>query len=547
MTEATGRLRRMEWATLAALILLAAMVRLAYSTVDRVVWGDEPFYLWIGRSLWAGDGYGFFGYSGAHFPPLFPALSGGLALLTGDLQTASDLIYVLAGALLVAPLYLLVRATVNPTAAWMTGLVVALYPALVSGVLAWGTMTEPLYLLWVGCAIYVLYRALDDRPVRWTTFALLGVFLGLAYLTRTEALVFAVGFLGLAVLGRLLRRDRAAGVLGRLAVAVAVFLLVASPYLVYIRGETGRWSLTGSAGMAFVSMTGLAEDDPSAFDRATWALDPASGEVYLFAPSSEDEPLLPALAADPVGLLRRLRAGLNDAQELFFSIKLAPWALMAVAMLGLLARPWSPRRLRGESALIASLVAPAAYVLFFVQERYLAGALIPAMVWLGIGTWVLGDWLAGTWNSWRRRPLSARQSGLLLAAPAVLLSLLLIALGPLVWQRMQRTHSFQPAHLAAAAELRALGVTSGTTVLSRNPAIAFHAGTRWAPTPFAAWPEVQAYARAHDAQYLVLDGWEAKLRPVYDFLLTPSLAPPGLRYVATVEGGDDPALIYEFR
>ncbi|MEZ4766915.1 MAG: hypothetical protein R2844_00610 [Caldilineales bacterium] len=43
-----------------------------YATYDRVVWGDEPFYLWIGRSLWAGDGYNFFGYPGAHFPPLFP-------------------------------------------------------------------------------------------------------------------------------------------------------------------------------------------------------------------------------------------------------------------------------------------------------------------------------------------------------------------------------------------------------------------------------------------------------------------------------------------
>ncbi len=39
--------------------------------------------------------------------------------------------------------------------------------------------------------------------------------------------------------------------------------------------------------MAFVSMTGLAENDPAAFDHATWGLDPASGEVYLFAPSSE--------------------------------------------------------------------------------------------------------------------------------------------------------------------------------------------------------------------------------------------------------------------
>ena len=299
--------------------------------------------------------------------------------------------------------------------------------------------------------------------------------------------------------------------------------------------------------MAFVSMTGLAEHDPSAFDRSTWELDPANGEVYIFAPSSETEPLLPALLGDPLALLRRLRAGLIDAQALFFSIKMTPWLLAGIAVLGLLARPWPPRRLRGELALLASLAAPAAYVPFFVQERYLAGALIPAMVWIGIGMWVLGDWLAGTWNGLRTRPLADRQAKLLMAAPAIAMCALLVALGPLVWQRMQRTHSFQPSHLAAAAELRALGVTPETTVMSRNPAIAFHAGTRWAPTPFEPWPEVEAYARAHDAEYLALDGWEAKLRPVYDFLLTPSLAPPGLRYVTTVDASDDPVLIYEFR
>lgn len=541
------RLRRADWAALAGLILLAAALRLVYAAGDRVVWGDEPFYLWIGRSLWAGEGYGFFGYSGAHFPPLFPLMAGGLARLTGNLQAASDLIYAVAGALLTAPLFLLVRSTVNPAAAWMTGLVVALYPALASGVLAWGTMTEPLYLLWVGLAIFQLYRALDDQPVRWTRFALLGLFLGLAYLTRTEALVLAVAFFGLALIGRLLRRDRLAAVLGRLTVAAVVFLALAAPWLAYLRGETGRWSLSGSAGMAFTSMAGLAQDDPAAFDRATWGVDPASGEVYLFAQSSEEEPLLPALAADPVGLLRRLRSGFGDALALFFSVKLAPWLLTAIALLGLLARPWDKRRLRGEAALIVSLTAPAAYVPFFVQERYLAGALIPLMAWLGIGLWVVGDWLAGTWANLRARPLSSRQSRALTSLPALALAALLVALGPLVWQRMQRTHSFQPAHLAAADALRGLGVTADTTVMSRYPAIAFHAGTRWAPTPFAAWPDIAAYAREHGAQYIVLDGWEANLRPEVAFLLTPGLAPDDLRYVMSVDDGDDPALIYEFQ
>ncbi|MEZ4766914.1 MAG: hypothetical protein R2844_00605 [Caldilineales bacterium] len=438
------------------------------------------------------------------------------------------------------------RATVNTTAAWMTGLVVALYPALTSGVLAWGTMTEPIFLLWVGLAIYLLFLALDRSPGRLREYLLLEAVLGLAYLTRTEALVLVVAMFRLLFVGRLFRRDRPLAVAGRLAAGLAIFVLVASPYLLYIRQETGHWNLTGAAGMAFESMTGLAENDPSAFDRATWELDPASGEVYIFARTSETEPLLPALLADPRALLRRLYGGLLDAQALFFSIKMAPFLLAAVAFLGLLARPWPPRRLRGELALLASLTAPAAYVIFFVQERYLAVALLPVMAWMGIGLWVLGDWLAGTWRGLRRRPLSGRQNALLLAAPAVALSLLLVALGPLVWQRMQRTHSFQPGHLAAAAELRALGVTSDTTVMSRNPAIAFHAGTRWAPTPFEPWPEVEAYARAHGADYLVLDHWEGQLRPVYDFLLTPALAPPGLSYVTTVEASDDPVLIYLF-
>ncbi len=543
------------WAVPAALVFLAVLLRVYYTTYDRVVWGDEPFYLWIGQNLWAGDGYSFFGYSGVHFPPLFPALAGGLALVVGSLQKASNLIYIAAGALLVLPLYYLARATVNSTAAWMTGLVAAFHPALASGVLAWGTMTEPLYLLWVGVAVYLLFLALDRSPARLREFPLLGAALGLAYLTRTEALALAAAMFGLLFIGRLLRRDRLLPLVGRLAAGGALFLLVASPYLLYIRQETGHWNLTGSAGMAFESMTGLAEKDPSAFDRSTWELDPASGstelaevgEVYLFAPSSETESLLPALLADPIALLRRLRSNLLDAQALFFSIKMTPPLLAALAFLGLLARPWSPRRLRGELALLASLAAPAAYVIFFVQERYLAGALLPVMVWMGIGLWVLGDWLAGTWRGLRQRPLSGRQSALLLAAPAVGLSLLLLALGPIVWQRMQRTHSFQPGHLAAAAELRALGVTPETTVMSRNPAIAFHAGTRWTPTPFEPWPEVEAYARAHDADYLVLDHWEGNLRPVYDFLLTPSLAPPGLRYVTTVEASDDPVLIYQFQ
>ena len=308
MNDSPRRMVRTEWLVLAGLIALALIVRLYFTTLPRVVWGDEPFYLWMGQSLLAGTGYNAFGYSGAHFPPLFAVLAAGLAPVTGGLMQASNVIYATTGALLVLPLYLLAHAIYSPTAAWMTGLVVALYPALVTGVLAWGTMTEPLYLLWVGVAIYALYLCLEQGRMR--DYVLLSVSLGLAYLTRTEALVFVVAAFGLVLVGRLVRRDRLARVLGRLTVALVVFLLVASPYLLYIRNTTGRWSLTGAAGMAFTSMTGLAEHDATAFDKDTWELDPKSGEVYLFAPSSEAQPLGSSLFANPAALLQRLKGGL---------------------------------------------------------------------------------------------------------------------------------------------------------------------------------------------------------------------------------------------
>ena len=131
--------------------------------------------------------------------------------------------------------------------------------------------------------------------------------------------------------------------------------------------------------------------------------------------------------------------------------------------------------------------------------------------------------------------------------PAVLIAIILLWQGPRLWQSLQRTKSFQPGHLAAAAYLREQGVTNDTVIMSRYPAIAFHAGTRWVPTPAAAWPDVAAYARQRGSDYLVVDGWEATLRPQLGFLSLPRKTPPDLRYLTVLEDGPDPVVIYEFQ
>jgi hypothetical protein len=548
---------RVRWETvgLAISLALAFAVRVHVAGIPRIVWGDEPFYLWLGQSLWAGQGYQLFGFSGAHFPPLFPAITGGLAYVAGGLQAASEWVYVLTGVLLVLPLWAIATRLRGALAGWATAMATAAYPALTWGIPYWGTMTEPLYLLVVALALHLLIQRLTDAAagVRLRDYLLLGGLLGLAYLARTEALVLVPVMFGLLAAAQVWRMQgrrvaRWPAALAGVAVGMAVFLVVALPFIIYLHDRTGEWRLTGAAGMAYVSMEGLASGNVGSFDASTWGLDPASREVYLFAPASEEEGLLSAVIANPRAFLRRLYGNLYDLAQLLTGIRLTPVLVTMLAVLGLFAKPWSTDRLWGELALFGSLLAPLSYVPFFVQDRYMAGILLPVLVWCGLGAAHLSGWLHESWQNFRPdRAPNAGVRGLLLAAPVAAMTLFLLWRGPALQETLNVTGAYQPAHLDAAAALRDAGAVETDVVLTRYPAIAFHAGTRWAPTPAAPWDDVLAYARTKGATYLVMDEREGRLRPQLAFLLDPAQAPAVLEHLRTFEDEPRKTLIYRFR
>jgi len=547
-----------RWIVL-ALVLLAAAVRVVWASRVRAIWGDEPYYLWIGQSLLNGNGYRLFDYSGSHFAPLFPLLAALIARLAQafglpapqSLMAGSAAVYVISGSLLVLPVYGIARRLTGSMAALAAGAVMAVSPPLAVGALLWGTMTEPLFLLLIACAWWSLLVAQQENHL-WA-YLCAGASLGLAYLVRNEALVYLVAGLAVLLALRVGQRRLIPRTLGGCGLALAVFALLISPYLVAQYIQTGQFQLTEEAGFAYTSMQGLVKGDTSVFDQATWGLDPASGEVFLFAPASEDANLLGAIAADPRTFARLLRINVDALIAKGLSARLIPWPLAALAALGLFFQPWDARRARGELLVAASLAGSLSFLFFFIQERYLAGALIAATVWIGEGAAALGTWLVQTIGAIGgksetgdeqaiRRPAAA----LLSVLPTVLLVLALLWQGPRLWADMQQTHSFQPGHLLAAEKLRELGASDDAVVMSRYPAIAFHAGTRWAPTPAAAWSEVASYAQKHNARYLVIDEWETRLRPQFRALLDPATAQAGLRHLATLDAGAGPVVLYEF-
>jgi hypothetical protein len=417
-------------------------------------------------------------------------------------------------------------------------------------------MTEPLYLLLVACAWWALVVAVQDG--KGYGFILAGACLGLAYLVRTEALILLLA--GLAVASLILVLLRPAGtplarpLRGSLAgsgLALLAFALLITPYVLAMHAETGQWQIADESGAAYVSASSLAFNDMATFDKATWGVDPASGEVYLFSPASENESLVSAIRANPRGFLRVVRTNIRDFGDTLIGPRLISWWLLPIIALGLFARPWNLRRLRGELMLMTVLVGPLSFLPFFIQDRYIAPALIPAVVWLGAGIVQVGDWLGQSVRSLLRgemvRSEDASRPGAWAVLPLILLLAVLLVQTPRLRARLQMTGSFQPAHLAIAEKLREAGGGAEVKLMSRYPAIAFHADAAWTPTPAAPWDQVLAYARAHGAEYLAVDQNEAKLRPQLAFLLQDAAPSPELERVAGVDEGKGPVVLWRIK
>lgn len=531
--------RNREWLWVGLLIVLAFVVRLALVLfVDRVVWGDEPFYLWLGRNWFEGRGYTFTGYSDVHHTPGYPFLSAVFYLITGNLETASDICYVLFGTALMVPLYLLARRIYSREAGYIALLLAAVFPALTGTILFWGTMTEPPYYFFAYGAMFALLAGMERRRT-WAVL-LAGLAAGAAYIVRPEGIAyFAILLFYLLVIRlfekRLFTRRAALEILCLLV----GFALVFMPYMIYVRLETGAWMVSEKAGVTFVTSWRLAYGDTAAFDKATWGLDSTGLEVFFFSRESYHVSMVEAILQDPMEFARLVYQNVLALLSQAFSPRMFPYFFLPLVGLALFGEAWNRARAKRELLLILSLLPVMAFLVFFIQERYIAALLPTLILWLAAGLVRLGEWVAGTarWLFGASDGSRWRRWGTWL--PTLLIVAMLVVALPRVMDNTARG-SFRYAHKTVGLWMKEnLATTRDTVIMARYPAIAFYADAQWEPTPNATWPEVLRYARHVGADYFVLDSREVeKLRPQLAFLLDESQTPPELErvHVDTSEG-----------
>jgi hypothetical protein len=383
-------------------------------------------------------------------------------------------------------------------------------------------MIEPLYLLLLYGGLASLLAGLEDYRVG--KFAVAGMLLALAYLTRPEACIYFAAFFTLALVS--LAKHRGFHFAWRpLALFALSFLLFAAPYVWYLHANTGAWMLSGKADAAWEISETMTRNDPAAWaawDRLTsdrWfnTSNPSGQMVWPPRDLTEQHSLARSILNDPARFIDHCVINFHALRTGFFHKHLFWYWLLPLVVLGLFRKSWEWQRLIHEiflTTIVVVLMMVFLPIAFLV--RYFAPAFPVLLLWSAKGAVELGNWLQETATLVLGRRTS-RPIYFLGRLPAGVLITFFVAMLPVAISVALQDTSFGGKDVGLWLKAHTL---SGAKVIDRLGIATFYSGQRQLLSPNTDWARFLKYAHSQGANYWVVDDAElTKLRPQLAFIL----------------------------
>lgn len=392
-------------------------VRLVLAASVRHVGIDEALMHGYGLS-WLRTG----SYEGIQWPVPWPLASSALGVLVGG-RTAVVTIFALGATAALLPLHLGLRELADEAAARWGVLLVALLPA--CGVVILKSGSHSLYLPTLALAFLLHVRSIS-RPTARRLIAL-GATLGLAYVTRTDGLVYLVAVAASFLLwdeqpgGRPAPTSGEAGArrapstgagLGararRAALVSAGGLLLVIPNVLHLHHHLGRWTLSAHVGPMMEQPFYLTAEEGDTLAEGRRAFQETEGGIVTKAMAN------PGYVARKVAYNLRLFLGeLGD----IYVFPAVLWMLLGLGLPGLVARGG-----RAGWMLLLWTAPTLAFLPLNVEARYFSPMAMFLAAFSGIGIA-----RAAGWASTRPRLLAARAGGGVLLAFLLGLSAMQVA------------------------------------------------------------------------------------------------------------------------
>lgn len=506
-----NHLSETPWRRLLYLLSLAFLLRLLLVLCfEQVISPDGVQYVDLGRNLMVGN---FREGLSTYWSPLYPMLVGFSSLFFRDPEFAGRFISVVAGSLLLIPAYKLIRNWYDERVAFIGACLITFHPLLIyySTVL----LSESTYTLLFTCGVLAGWSALSGGRAR--SFLLAGATFGACYLLKPEAALYLLLLL-IPTLGRkLFDRNRSLKTALRNALFLcAGFMLLAAPYLFYLRGQTGAWTLSGKMAGHLWQGSRLAGGD--------------------FTPTTL--PLIPNLTTTLVQLTKALRF----EYEIFNLIFPLPFVLLA--SLGLFRKSWTSSRARRELYLFAFVAATlAGYAVTLPNIRFLL-PLVPLLIcWLAKGIVEFAEWMLATLG--RIQGAGRFLPYLRKAVVPFIVAGLLASLIPLAFYLLRGDKwGDYYGQKRAAIWIREHDAGNRPVIMSTVPVAAFYANGRHVALIDEVYEALIARARREGVGYLVVNERDFRYMTLR-FLLDEQSTHPGLSAVhSIIEAPGHKILVY---
>lgn len=354
------------------IILLLFLTALIFRVVICLVFSNEIIpgpdqmqEIALGRKLAGGD---FYGVLDTYWAPFYPILIGIVSFLIDSPVVPAAFVSVLAGSLIVALTYIFVLQSYGRREALIAAVIAIFFPHLINSVVALGS--ENVFMVVMLALLIIVWHALLSNSILLCLAA--GAFLGLAYLSRPEAIGYSLYLVVfLAAYDFWHGRKFPSNSVPRIAALLLGLSIFATPYILYLRAETGQWTVSGKAEINTIVGELETEMDSSARQTSTGPIKEFA--KYFLHNLIEVQKTMPALF---------------------------PLLLWLFVGLGLFASPWGKERFERETFLILfCAVTVAGYAAAVVQLRYFY-VLLPILIgWMAHGIVNFTEWLQGTAKS----------------------------------------------------------------------------------------------------------------------------------------------------
>lgn len=486
-----------------AAVILRVTIHVVFAD-DLVFGSDQVDYVTLGQHLTDGNAWGVLD---TYWPPLLPVLIGSVSLFIDGPTLPSIIVAVIAGSLIVPATYYLARQSYDHhTAAIAAGLAL-IYPHLLNAVFAAGS--ENVYVFLIVACLISGWKAVTSESLKYCV--LTGGLLGLAYLTRPEAFAYPSFFIGFILFRSWSTGTRFRTALVRSGALLIAFLVLATPYLFYLRGETGRWTISSKSEIntVMVDYSDVAEAD----DEGVVAGPAATVETFTV--------VIKLVAVNLVQISKALPT-------------LIPLPVVMFMALGLFAAGWSRERVTRESYLILfCLLTFLGYAVAVVQTRYFYILLPIFLGWTAKGIVAFGIWLKQTAEKSTYESLGSLAGSRHL--PAFCIAFLLLFLLPLNFfmSTSETAWRSRPYEERAAGMWLRSNAEPNARVFSARKLPAFYAGAVQVPPTSAEFEEVFRKIREDRVEYVVVGQRELKRNPYLNDLEPRMKASPDFELVYT--------------